>query len=107
LLGKEEDQENKFGKWLQQTMLQERYGWFRVLSFPKCCIDFFEWNSYEFVVQEHYVSTVRTNRLEGDSSGADSKNYCSCWENSLVDFGSYQTMKVSSRRCQLLQRTPC
>ena len=53
------------------------YGSFQVLSFLKCCYEFFEGKSYDLVVQGKTISTVRTDKLEGDSSGAYLKKSCS------------------------------
>jgi hypothetical protein len=55
----------------------ERYNWFQVLVFPKCCSEFFEGKSDDLVVQVQFVSMVKTDRLEGNSSGADLKKSCS------------------------------
>jgi hypothetical protein len=79
-------QDNKLRTWLQQRMPLERYGWFRFLAFPKCCNEFFEGKSDDLVVQVQSVSMVRTDRLEGDSSGVNLKKSCSSlgrlgWEN--------------------------
>jgi hypothetical protein len=77
LLGKEEVQDNKPEPWLQRRMSLERYGWFQVLAFSKCCSEFFEGKSNDLVTQVQSIYVVRNGRLEGDSSGADSKKYCS------------------------------
>ena len=57
-------------------MSLEMYGWFLVLEFPKCCSEYFEGKLDDLVVQVKSVSMVRTDRIEGDSSGPDSKKSC-------------------------------
>jgi len=60
-------------------ILLERYGWFQVVSFPKCCSDVIEGKMDELVVQLYFISAVKTNILEGDSSDAYSKKSCDNW----------------------------
>ena len=77
-LGKVKVQDNRLEPWVKPWMSLERYGWFLVdLAFPKCCREFFEGKSDDLVVQVQSVSVVRTDRLEGDSSGAYLKKSCS------------------------------
>jgi hypothetical protein len=47
---------------------------------PKSCSEFFEGKLGDLVVQVQSISTVRTNRFEGDSCGADSKKSSSSWD---------------------------
>jgi hypothetical protein len=42
----------------------------------KCCSEFFKGKTDDMVIQVHFVSSVKTDRLEGDSSGAYSKKSC-------------------------------
>jgi hypothetical protein len=74
-------------------MSLERYGWFQNIMFHECCSELFEGKSDDLVVQLYYVSGVKINRLEGDSSGADSKMSCiilGClsWENMWRSWGN-------------------
>jgi hypothetical protein len=42
---------NRLKPWVQPKIPLERYGWFQVISFPKCYSDLFEGKSYDLVVQ--------------------------------------------------------
>jgi hypothetical protein len=62
-----EGQDKKLEPWVQLRISLERYGWFLVLAFSRCCSEFFEGKSNDLVVQVKYVSAVKNDILEGDS----------------------------------------
>jgi hypothetical protein len=82
------------GKWRSKTIdlehgcnegsCLERYCSFQFLVFPNYCSDFFKGELDDLVVQVQSIYDVKTNRLEDNSSGANSNKYCSIFWNALV-----------------------